>query len=251
MASKIIAILASKYGFDADDALAFYNEHKSETGSTTSMTTVQRAENAIGKTQAKIDELKAKIPEKKGKLLDKANDNLKKLEEKLAEQTKKLEEKKEKEAKPKKEKAPSTPKKEKKAADPPGAPKKPEEEKRVKRMSPALTKQLTKSFEEVGREFKKEDGQAFAKYVNEMDPDDFDAKNLADHMREFTAKKTVEAPKEPVVDIDEDLVNVTFNGKVYLVGEISKRVYIPDEDNGDKFDGFLGMGKFKEMKMPA
>jgi hypothetical protein len=257
MASKIIAILSKKYEFDAEEALAYYNEHKNESGSTTSISTVQRAENALNKTQAAIDELKAKIPEKKGKLLENANVKLEKLEEKLAEQSKKLEEKKAKEEKAAAKKdAPATPKKTKakKDAEPPAAPKKEpkeEEEKRIKRMSPALTKQLTKIFEDSSREFTKDNGQQFAKYVNELDKADFEGKNLADHMRAFVstlaAPPTTTEVKEPEAVDDEDMSEVTFKGVKYVVGDISKRVYIADEENGDQFVGFLGMGKFKGM----
>jgi hypothetical protein len=202
----------------------------------------------MNKTQSDIDELKSKIPAKKGKLLENANAKLEKLEEKLAEQAKKLEEKKEREAK----KA-STPKKEAKPKKEPEAPKKepkPEDDKRIKRMSPALTKQLTKIFEESGQDFSKEKGQQFSKYVNELAKDDFESKNLADHMRDFV-NKTAPAPKEPEEVEDEDMTEVTFKGVKYVVGDISKRVYIADEDEGDQFVGFLGMGKFAEMKMPA
>ena len=254
MASKIISVLSSKYGFDAAEALAYYNDHKNEAGSTTSISTVQRAENAMNKTQAEIDDLKSKIPNKKGKLLENANAKLEKLEEKLAEQGKKLEEKREREAK-KAAKA-EAPKKEPKAKKEPEAPKKEpeapkaEDDKRIKRMSPALTKQLTKIFEDSDQEFSKEKGQQFAKYVNELSKDDFESKNLADHMRDFVGK-TAPPPKEPEEVEDEDMTEVTFKGVQYVVGDISKRVYIADEDEGDQFVGFLGMGKFADMKMPA
>lgn len=247
MAAKIISILASKYGFDAEEATAYYAEHKSEAGSTTSMTTVQRAESAISKTQTKIDELKAKLPEKKGKLLEKANESLKKLNEKLEEQMKKLEVKKAKEAK---KAAPKPPKKEKAPKKEPAAD---GSEKRIKRVSPTITKQLTKTFEEKDLTYAKEDGQAFAKYINELEQEDFDATSLADHMRDFATKKKMAAPKveEPEADPDEEMVEVAFKGIKYVVGEVSKRVYIADEENGDQFAGFVGMGKFKDMKMPA
>lgn len=244
MAAKIITILASKYGFDAEEALAYYTEHKSEAGSTTSMSTVQRAESAINKTQTNIDELKAKIPEKKGKLLEKAKEKLKNLEEKLADQMKKLEIKKEKAA-PKPPKKEKEPKKDKPAQA---------DDKRIKRMSPTITKQLTTSLEEKGLTYTKEQGQAFAKYINEMNQEDFDATNLADHMRDFALIKSRPPPveeKEPETDPEEDMVEVPFKGIKYVVGEISKKVYIADEENGDQFVGFIGMGKFKDMKMPA
>jgi exonuclease VII large subunit len=258
MAAKIISVLSSKYGFDAAEALAYYNDHKNEAGSTTSISTVQRAENAMNKTQAEIDDLKSKIPAKKGKLLENANAKLEKLEEKLADQAKKLEEKKEREAKktakaetPKKEakpkKEPEAPKKE------PEAPKKepkPEDDKRIKRMSPALTKQLTKIFEESGQDFSKEKGQQFSKYVNELSKYDFEGKNLADHMRDFV-NSTAPAAKEPEEVEDEDMTEITFKDVKYVVGDISKRVYIANEDEGDQFVGILGLGKFATMKMPA
>jgi hypothetical protein len=258
MASKIISVLSSKYGFDAAEALAYYNDHKNEAGSTTSISTVQRAENAMNKTQADIDDLKSKIPNKKGKLLENANAKLEKLEEKLAEQGKKLEEKREREAK--KAAKGETPKKEPKAKKEPEAPKKEpeapkkepkaEDDKRIKRMSPALTKQLTKIFEDSDQEFSKEKGQQFSKYVNELTKHEFECKNLADHMRDFVSK-TAPPPKEPEEVEDEDMTEVTFKGVDYVVGDISKRVYIADEDEGDQFVGILGIGKFSEMKMPA
>lgn len=249
MAAKIINLLASKYEFNAEEALAYYKEHKDETGSTTSLSTVQRAENAIAKTTSAIDDLKSKMATKKGKSLENATAKLAKLEEKLEEQNRKLDEKKKKEV-AKAEKA-AKPKKEPKTPKEPKAPKA-DDDKRIKRMSPALTKQLTKIFEDSNKEFTKENGQKFAKYVNELEKEAFEAKNLADHMRDFVATINAPAPepaKEPEEVVDEDLTEVTFKGIKYVVGEISKRVYIADEENGDQFVGFLGLGKFKGMKI--
>lgn len=244
MAAKIISVLAKKYGFDAEEATTYYNEHKSEAGSTTSMTTVQRAESAISKTQASIDEVKAKLPDKKGKSLENANAKLVKLEEKLAEQMKKLEEKKAKEAKPKKQTKAKAEKK-------PKEPKTDAEDKRIKRMSPTLTKHLTETFQQAGKEFKKDLGAKFAKYVNELAKDDYEAKKLEEHMRDFVDLQPAAEPvKEPEEVPDEDMTEVEFNGKTYVVGDISNRVYLADEENGDEFQGYLGMGKFKDMKRP-
>ena len=261
MAAAIISVLSKKYGFDADEALSYYNDHKSETGSATSISTVQRAENAMSKTKAEIADLKSKIPAKKGKMLEKANEKLVKLEEKLAEQEKKLEEKKAREA-AKTAPKPETPKKTKKAkADAPDAPKKEkkEDDRRIKRVSPTMAKQLTKVFEDAKAEFKKESGSGFAKYVHELAKDDFEAKNLADHMRDFVAKIAPPAPtpvkdfevKEPEAIEEEDMTEVEFGGVKYVVGDVSRRVYEADEENGDRFVGFVGMGKFKDMKVSA
>jgi hypothetical protein len=165
---------------------------------------------------------------------------------------------------------PVTPKKETKAKTP-DAPKKAPKvkdadvEKRIKRMSPTLTKQLTTVFQDAKKEFKKENGVEFAKYVNDLSKDDFEAKNLSDHMRDFVGagpvpvapepepkkkavKKTPAPEPEPVVD--EDLVEVTFNKVKYVVGEISKIVYEANDD-GDKRVGLLGLGKFAKMQLPA
>jgi hypothetical protein len=172
---------------------------------------------------------------------------------------------------------PVTPKKASKAKKTPDAPKKEtkepkseavvvEVEKRIKRMSPTLTKQLTAVFEDAKKEFKKENGPEFAKYVNDLTKDAFEAKNLADHMRDYAGvgaapvapaavaeskkkvvKKTPAPEPEPVAD--EDLVEVTFNKVKYVVGEISKIVYEANDD-GDKRVGLLGLGKFAKMQVP-
>jgi hypothetical protein len=47
---------------------------------------------------------------------------------------------------------------------------------------------------------------------------------------------------------DEDVVEVKFNGNDYMVGEQTLRVY-QETDNRDEFAGYLGVGKFRDMKM--
>ena len=158
----------------------------------------------------------------------------------------------EKAEKPKKTKkvnveAPKTPEKVQPVAEAPKAPKKVkvEDDKRIKRMSPTLTKQLTTIFQDAKKEFKKEHGTEFAKYVNDLTKVMFEAKNLSDHMRDFAA--TIPEVKEPEAVPDEDMSEVTFENVKYVVGDISKRVYVADEEKGDTFVGFLGIGKFKNM----
>ena len=174
--------------------------------------------------------------------------------------------------------APKTPKKAPKKKETPDAPKKEskpaksDDDKRIKRMTPTLSKQLTTVFQDAKKEFKKENGAEFAKYVNDLSKDAFEAKNLSDHMRDFAGvgavpvavaeTKKVEPKAEPKKVVkketpipeavpDEDLVEVPFKGVKYVVGEISKRVYEADEENGDKYVGLLGLGKFKTMQLPA
>lgn len=53
----------------------------------------------------------------------------------------------------------------------------------------------------------------------------------------------------PAAIEDEDFVEVKFEKKDFVVGEQSGRVY-EAHDSGDVFAGFVGVGKFKGMKMP-
>lgn len=53
----------------------------------------------------------------------------------------------------------------------------------------------------------------------------------------------------PAAIDDEDLVEVKFGGVEYMVGEQSCRIY-RETDNRDEFVGYIGVGKFRDMKMP-
>lgn len=53
----------------------------------------------------------------------------------------------------------------------------------------------------------------------------------------------------PSKDDDEDFIETKFDKKDYVVGENTGRVY-EAHDTGDVFAGFVGVGKFKSMKMP-
>jgi hypothetical protein len=53
----------------------------------------------------------------------------------------------------------------------------------------------------------------------------------------------------PDADGDEDVEETKFEGKTYVVGLSSGRVY-EETDNRDVFQGFVGVGRFKTMKMP-
>lgn len=65
----------------------------------------------------------------------------------------------------------------------------------------------------------------------------------------FWDGKTGRWVRGPRADDDEDLVGKKFNGQEYMVGEKTGRVY-RETDNRDEFVGFVGVGKFKDMKMP-
>lgn len=50
---------------------------------------------------------------------------------------------------------------------------------------------------------------------------------------------------------DEDLEEMGFKMKSYMVGVKSGRIYVESETGGaDTFVGFVGVGKFRDMKMP-
>jgi len=55
----------------------------------------------------------------------------------------------------------------------------------------------------------------------------------------------------PDADTDEDLVEMGFKKETFMVGEKTGRVYKESEDGGpDVLQGFVGVGQFREMKMP-
>lgn len=196
--------------------------------------------------------------------------------------------------------------------------------KRIPRMSPTISNQLKAEFESAGtkhedKEFDKVKKQ-FVSYIDDLTDDDFSAKGLTEHMKDFVnnkpkteekpnkkekeekpkrARKTAAAPKKeeleppnnvatihnvdletlqaieivstptgpktgiywdgdegrwvkgPDAEPDEDLVELGFKKETYVVGEKSGRVYKESEDEGpDVFQGFIGVGEFKDMKMP-
>ena len=53
----------------------------------------------------------------------------------------------------------------------------------------------------------------------------------------------------PDADDDEDVILTKFRGNEYRVGERSGRVY-EETDNRDVFHGFIGVGQFRDMRMP-
>ena len=274
-AKQIITVLSEKYGFDADEALTYYESKvntKDETASTAGSTGSRKPKRSPEqKLRDEIAELKAKIPEKKGKLLEKANAKLAELEAKLNALVPPT---------PAPAPAPATPEpKAKKAEKAPPAPKKAEKPKkeddaRIKRMSPQAKEELKKAFADIGVEVKADEhANAFKTYINDMSDDDFRAHKLKDHMKNFAESKKPVAKEEnvevallpvhdtaPATDFkveepeaipDEDMTEVEFNGVKYVVGDITKRVYEADEEKGDRFVGFLGLGKFKDMTVPA
>ena len=84
--------------------------------------------------------------------------------------------------------------------------------KRISRMTPTLANQLKAELIKVGITFSEDDKKDFDKvkkqfvaYIDELNDDDFTAKNLADHMRDFAnPKKADPAPGSAAAGADEE-----------------------------------------------
>jgi hypothetical protein len=274
-----------------------------------------------GKGKAKKEEAKAEskpeVTPKKGKKTEEAPKAPKKGKKEEAEAEPEPEKEEVKVVKTETEsKTEVTPKKGKKTEEAPKAPKKGKKEeaeaesdkaeKRIKRMSPTLQKQLAEVLSRAHLEASEERKRAFLVFIEGLTDDEFKAKGLIDHMRDF-AKSANDAagpdwgggggggpqfdaaPKEeaakderdattvsledlqaikttatiepvgtywdadagryvkgPDADADEDCDPVSFEGKDYVVGEKTGRVYLEVNDV-DVFQGFIGVGKFKTM----
>jgi superfamily II RNA helicase len=255
---NIVSILADNYGFDEDEALEYVLTVKREKSPA-----YARAIKAIENTKEKISELEQKIAGKKVRDVEKSREKLKEMREKLESQEEKLDDiGKPKEAKPRAPKA----KKEDAGS------------KHISRMSPTLTEKLKETFTEFGTEMTDKTRKQFVAYVNELTSDDFAARTLTEHMRDYvimTVRPSEEKDAESVdlselknlidgysagiywdaigkrfvtgkSDDDEDIVELQFKSKTFMVGETTGRVY-ENIDDEDVFVGYKGIGQFMGM----
>jgi hypothetical protein len=255
---NIVTILADNYGFDVDEALEYVLTVKREKSPA-----YARALKAIETTKEKISELEQNISAKKVRNLEKSQEKLRGMREKLESQEEKLEDI----GKPKERK--------------PRAPKEKKEEsgtKHISRMSPALADKLKDTFAGFGTEMNDKMKKAFMVYVNELTQDDYIANTLTEHIRNYvimTVRPSEEKDAETVdlselknlidgysagiywdpngkrfvtgsTDDDEDIVEVEFKDKTFMVGETTGRVY-ENIDNEDIFVGYKGIGQFEDM----
>jgi uncharacterized coiled-coil protein SlyX len=255
---NIVTILADNYGFDADEALEYVLTVKREKSPA-----YARALKAIETTKEKISELEQKIASKKVRDIEKSQEKLRGMREKLDSQEEKLDDI----GKPKESK-PRAPKAKKEDAG----------SKHISRMSPALTDKLKQTFTDFGTEMTDKTRKQFVAYVNELTSDDFAARTLTEHMRDYvimTVRPSEEKEAETVdllelknlidgysagiywdaigkrfvtgkSDDDEDIVEVEFNSKTFMVGETTGRVY-ENIDDEDIFVGYKGIGQFTSM----
>lgn len=277
----IVNALAENYGFDATEAMDYVLSVKREKSPA-----YARALKAIESTKQKIAELEQKIANNKVRKLDKAKEKLGSMREKLETQEDKLEDiGKPKDRKPRAPKEKKEDEKPKKAKKSKVEEKKPDSEekvgKRISRMSPMLSDKLKATFTEFGAEMNDKNKKGFVSYVNDLTADDFDAKTLSEHMHVYvvlTVRPTEEAEAEALeiselqnlknlidgysagiywdpsgkrfvtgeTDDDEDVIEITFADKTYMIGDNTGRVYenINDEDI---FVGYKGIGQFKGM----
>jgi hypothetical protein len=292
----IVTTLADNYGFDATEALDYVLSVKREKSPA-----YARALKAIATTNEKIAELEQKIANGKVRKPEKSQEKLASLREKLETQEEKLEDiGKPKERKPRapkvkeevEEEKEKKVKEEKPKKDTEEKPKKVKEEKakevteekagkRISRMSPMLSDKLKATFGEFDSEMSDKTKKGFVVYVNDLTKDDFDAKTLTEHMRDYavlTVRPTEEAEATTLelkqllelknlidgysagiywdpsnkrfvtgqTDDDEDVIETTFNEKDFMVGDTTGRVY-ENIDDEDIFVGYKGIGQFKGM----
>lgn len=269
----VVETLAENYGFDAKEALEYVTNVQKERSPA-----YARAKKAIETTQGKIDALQTKIDSRKVRNLDKANAQLDELNAKLEEQQERIDGA----GKPKPRVKKPTPKT---VPEPAPAPEvEPEEKtKRISKLSKSFTDKLSSLFEEMGSEMSDKNRKEFVQYINDLTRDDYVVKTMGEHMLEFikmTLKPSVASDGIVTLEIkdilklkyivdgygpgifwdfankrfitgpaeaDEDAEDIEFNGVTYAVGTTTKRVYLPNDD-GDVFEGFVGVGKFTDMK---
>jgi hypothetical protein len=215
---------------------------------------VDTASKSLALWKEKAEKLQQKLDEGTSKDEDKDREALTKLEEKIEAQEAKVEALKHPEtAHPPAKKTASA----KKAAPASASAKKAAPavaEKRIKRMTVTITKQLTESLKVAGLDLTEDLKAEFRQYVEDMSQDDYVAKNLKDHIADFAKKNgsppttdDAETSAGAEEDPDEDMLEVTFKGTDYVVGEKTNRVYRVNPSGADVFEGFVKIGKFKDM----
>jgi hypothetical protein len=246
----VVNVLAKHYKFNADEAMRIVMESK-----TCDTPAYQKATAALEATKTKIEEVKVKIAEGKPRKGSDLPGKLAELEKKRDEQQARADEIAANAGAKKKPAPKAAPAAEAEGdAKPAAKPKKDAPEKRIKRMSPALVKQLTNVFDETKTPMTKEHASQFSKYVNELVKEDFDEKSLTEHMRSYVttiARGALpkDAPAEdeiPAVSV-EDLATMkaalveAYGPGVYWNSESKSFIKGPDaEDDEDVTETTMG-----------
>jgi hypothetical protein len=129
-------------------------------------------------------------------------------------------------------------------------------QKRWERWTPTSTKIYAGIVEEVHLKITDENKKGFVSYLSALSEEEFNAKSTAGHMRDFVqslmpvvmpASSAAMAEPVPDEDEDEDVIEKTFNGVAYFVGEKSHKIY-QNTPAGDVQVGKCGIGRFAEFK---
>ena len=96
---------------------------------------------------------------------------------------------------------------------------KPEGPVNIEKLNPTQTKKLKAASEELKVEL---DKKGYLAYLNNLTPEDFDAKKFEDHIKDFLAPPPpVEEPKTEVAEVE--LVEVEFDDETCLVDPTTKK----------------------------
>jgi len=136
------------------------------------------------------------------------------------------------------------------AAAAPAAAPAPVEALNVPKMTKTHQKHLKTGLDASHREMNDTVEKQFVDFLNAMSAADFKKKKMPDHVTDFLRPPVV-AVEAPVVD---EFGRIVFNGKVYFVGKMSKKVYRNEDDEENEDDatvkehvGYWNMNEFKGM----
>ena len=120
----------------------------------------------------------------------------------------------------------------------------------IEKLNPTQTKKIKAIYEEL-KAGKDVDKKAILEFFNAMTPEVFNSKKFEEHIRAFLAPPPAAAvaPLSDADDEGEEVFDVTFKGKKYIVS-MDKKVYETDENGDATFVvGNVGMAEFAEMKI--
>ena len=114
------------------------------------------------------------------------------------------------------------------------------------KFTPTETKKLKSVATELSVEV---DKKALLAYLNGLSKEDFHAKKVDDHFRDFLTPKPAGEKVEETAAEDTECLEIEFKGKTYVVDPKTKRVY---EERGDVTEhvGEVGAGDFAGMVLP-
>jgi hypothetical protein len=133
------------------------------------------------------------------------------------------------------------PEKEKKKPGPKPKPKS-DVQQNVKKLNPTQTKKLEKA--SPGADVKQ-----FINYLNAMTPEEFKAKVIDDHIKNF-----INPPKEEDTEkghSDKECIEVEFNDETYFVNVNTKEVYKSNNEDVHIKVGIVGALEFADMEIPS